>query len=67
MQGTQSIEKFSKKPKQVLVDGTDHQPALKRSKKLNKPQRGGGVKGEFRNAKGDSLVDQEKYIDYKGY
>jgi len=64
MQGTQSIEKFSKKPKQVLVDGTDHQPALKRSKKLNKPQRGGGVKGEFRNAKESAYRDTQLEAGY---
>lgn len=64
MQGTQSVEKFSKKPKQVLVDGTDHQPALKRSKKLNKPQRGGGVKGEFRNAKESAFRDTQLEAGY---
>lgn len=31
-------------------------------RKLNKTKRGGGVKGSFRNAKGDSVVNQEKYF-----
>lgn len=30
--------------------------------KLNKTQRGGGVKGQFRDLKGDSLINQEKYF-----
>lgn len=35
----------------------------KKGRKLNKTQRGGGVKGAFRGAEGkDSLINQEKYF-----
>lgn len=34
-----------------------------KGRKLNKTQRGGGVKGAFRNCEGkDSIVNQEKYF-----
>ncbi|MGV7507515.1 hypothetical protein PJN21_29935, partial [Mycobacterium kansasii] len=33
---------------------------IPKGRKLNKTKRGGGVKGSFRNAKGDSVVNQEK-------
>lgn len=35
---------------------------IPKGRKLNKTQRGGGLKGSFRNAKGDSVVNQEKYF-----
>ncbi len=35
---------------------------IPKGRKLNKTQRGGGVKGSFRNAKVDSVVNQEKYF-----
>lgn len=35
---------------------------IPKGRKLNKTQRGGGVKGSFRNAKGDSVANQEKYF-----
>lgn len=35
---------------------------IPKGRKLNKTKRGGGVKGSFRNAKGDSVVNQEKYF-----
>lgn len=34
---------------------------IPKGRKLNKTKRG-GVKGSFRNAKGDSVVNQEKYF-----
>lgn len=61
MQANKSVEKFSKKPKQVL-DSHLQEPVLARGKKFNKPKRGGGVKGNFRNAHGDSILNQEKYF-----
>uniref|UniRef100_A0AAU8EH45 Uncharacterized protein n=1 Tax=Klebsiella phage vB_Kpn30-P2 TaxID=3230855 RepID=A0AAU8EH45_9VIRU len=35
---------------------------IPKGRKLNKTQRGGGLKGSFRNARGDSVVNQEKYF-----
>ncbi|QOV07436.1 hypothetical protein EHPHDBNB_00160 [Klebsiella phage 066053] len=35
---------------------------IPKGRKLNKTQRGGGVKGSFRSSKGDSIVNQEKYF-----
>ena len=36
---------------------------IPKGRKLNKTQRGGGVKGAFRNAEGkDPMVNQEKYF-----
>lgn len=67
MQGTQSIEKFSKKPTQH-VEGSEYQQQVQatkqRRKKLNKPQRGGGVKGEFRNAKESAYRDTQLEAGY---
>ena len=35
---------------------------IPKGRKLNKTQRGGGINGYFRNANGDSMVNQEKYF-----
>lgn len=59
MQYKQSIEKFSKKHR-VCLEGTDIEATITRGKKLNKPQRGGGIKGAFRS-------DDESYINAAKY
>ena len=35
---------------------------IPKGRKRNKTQRGGGVKGSFRNAKGNSVIKREKYF-----
>lgn len=65
MQGNAEVVKFKKKPKTGF--GAKDLESRDRMRKRDKTQRGGGVKGQFLNAKGDSLINQEKYIDYKGY
>ena len=35
---------------------------IPKGRKLNKTRRGGGLKGSFRNANGDSVVNKEKYF-----
>lgn len=36
---------------------------IPQGRKLNKTQRGGGVKGAFRNSEGkDSMINQERYF-----
>lgn len=60
MQSNQKVIKFEK--------SQDDSYNSKRPRgKYNKTLRGGGVKGDFRNMKGDSLINQERYIDYKEY
>ena len=58
MQGNQQVEKFKKKHR-VTIEGSDVEATITRGKKLNKPNRGGGVKGAFRNCE-DSYIDKGK-------
>ncbi len=62
MQTNTKVEKIGKKFKQ----DTHYQevPVLGKGKKFNKPKRGGGVKGAFRNSKEESKLNQAKYLEY---
>lgn len=49
-------------PNIKTVRNADSIESIQRTRKHHKTQRGLGLKGAFRNAKGDSVLNQEKYF-----
>lgn len=61
MQSNKVVSKFRKGSKQEIMEDKEQSPVLRKGRKFNKPKRGGGIKGTFRDGNCTDLDNSNIY------